>query len=105
VLAFSVSARTREFGIRLAIGSQPSRLLKGVLAEGVVMGALGVIAGSAAGLVLYRVLGGYLGNVQFPGALPIIASALVLVLAAAFASLLPAARAAGVDVIEALRTE
>jgi hypothetical protein len=105
VLAFSVSVRTREFGIRLAIGSQPSGLLKGVLVEGVVMGALGVIAGAAAGLVLYRVLGSYLGTVQFPGALPIFGAAGVLVLAAVLASLLPASRAARVDVIEALRTE
>jgi putative ABC transport system permease protein len=105
VLAFSVSVRTREFGIRLAIGSQPSGLLKGVLAEGVIMGTLGVIGGSVAGLVLYRALGSYLGTVQFPGALPIIGAAGVLVLAAVLASLLPAARAARVDVIEALRTE
>src|SRR3989442_10304748 len=41
VLAFSVSARTREFGIRLAIGSQPRQLLRGVIAEGAVMAAAG----------------------------------------------------------------
>ena len=41
VLAFSVSARTREFGIRLALGSQPKNLLRGVVTEGVVMAAVG----------------------------------------------------------------
>ena len=46
VLAFSVSARTREFGIRLAIGSQPSRLLAGVIAQGAVMAAVGVVTGT-----------------------------------------------------------
>ena len=52
VLAFSVSARTREFGIRLALGSQPENLLRGVVAEGVVMAAVGVLAGAAFGLVV-----------------------------------------------------
>jgi predicted permease len=105
VLAFSVSVRTREFGIRLAIGSQPRALLKAILVEGVIMAALGVLAGSVGGLALYRALGAYLANIQFPGTLPILGSALVLVVAAASASLLPAARAARVDVVDALRTE
>jgi ABC-type antimicrobial peptide transport system permease subunit len=105
VLAFSVSARTREFGIRLAIGSEPRRLLRGILVEGLIMATVGVAAGIAVGLVLYRVLGSYLAQVQFPGAVPIVGAAFVLILAAAFASLLPAARAARVDVMEALRIE
>src|SRR5258708_26452206 len=46
VLAFSVSARTREFGIRLAVGSQPGRLLAGVIAQGDVMAGGGVVFGS-----------------------------------------------------------
>jgi putative ABC transport system permease protein len=50
VLAFSVSARMREFGIRLALGSERQRLFKGVIAEGAVMAALGVLAGAAFGL-------------------------------------------------------
>jgi len=105
VLAFSVSARTREFGIRLAIGSQPGRLLTGVLVEGLVMAALGVISGAIGGVVLYRIIGSYVEQIQFPGAIPIVASALVLLLAASTAALLPAARAARVDVMQALRTE
>ena len=52
VLAFSVSARTREFGVRLAIGSAPRHLLTGVLSEGVRIAALGVAAGAAGGYVL-----------------------------------------------------
>jgi predicted permease len=105
VLAFSVSARTREFGIRLAIGSEPRRLLTGVLVDGLVMAALGLMAGAAAGLIVTRVLGSYLEQVQIPGPLPVIGSAFLLLLAAAIASLLPAARAARVDVVQALRTE
>ncbi|MGA2429360.1 MAG: ADOP family duplicated permease [Candidatus Acidiferrum sp.] len=105
VLAFSVSARTREFGIRLALGSQPENLLRGVVAEGVVIAAIGVLAGAAFGFVVARVAGSYFGDLKMPGALPVIVSAFVLIGAAVVASMLPAARAARVDVIQALRSE
>jgi len=72
VLAFSVSARTREFGIRLALGSQPGNLLRGVVTEGVVMAAVGVVAGAAFGLVVVRVAGSYFGDLKMPGAWPAI---------------------------------
>jgi len=105
VLAFSVSARTREFGIRLALGSQPGHLLKGVIAEGAVMAGVGVLAGAAFGFVMARLAGSYFLDVKMPGALPVILSAFVLLTAAVVASWLPAARAARVDVIQALRSE
>src|SRR5207244_4678993 len=57
VLAFSVSARTREFGVRLAVGSAPRQLLVRVLRGGVVVGAVGIAAGAAGGYVLARVAG------------------------------------------------
>ena len=62
VLAFSVSGRTREFGIRLAVGSQPRHLLAGVIAEGVVIAVVGVVAGAACGYVLAQA-----GGQLFPG--------------------------------------
>jgi len=105
VLAFSVSARTREFGIRLALGSEPRRLLKGVIAEGAVMAAAGVLAGAAFGFVLARLAGRYFLDVKMPGALPVFVSAFVLMAVAVIASVLPAARAARVDVMQALRSE
>ena len=105
VLAFSVSARTREFGIRLALGSEPQRLLKGVIAEGTVMAAAGALAGAAFGFVLVRLAGRYFLDVKMPGALPVFVSAFVLMAVAVIASVLPAARAAGVDVMQALRSE
>jgi putative ABC transport system permease protein len=105
VLAFSVSARTREFGIRLALGSQPQSLLRGVVAEGAVMAAAGVLAGAAFGFVLARLAGRYFLDVKMPGALPVGVSAFVLLTVALVASLLPAARAARVDVMQALRYE
>lgn len=105
VLAFSVSARTREFGIRMALGSQPENILRGVVADGFVMAGVGVLAGAVFGLVVARVAGSYFGDLKMPGALPVIVSALVLLGAAVIASMLPAARAARVDVIQALRSE
>ncbi|HUJ81320.1 MAG TPA: ADOP family duplicated permease [Candidatus Acidoferrales bacterium] len=105
VLAFSVSARTREFGIRLALGSQPKNLLRGVVTEGVVMAGVGVLAGAAFGFIVARVAGSYFGDLKMPGVFPVIVSACVLLSAAIVASMLPAARAARVDVIQALRSE
>jgi ABC-type antimicrobial peptide transport system permease subunit len=105
VLAFSVSARTREFGIRMALGSPPENILRGVVADGAVMAGVGVLAGAVFGLIVARVAGSYFGDLKMPGALPVIVSALVLLGAAVIASMLPAARAARVDVIQALRSE
>jgi predicted permease len=105
VLAFSVSARTREFGIRLALGSEPRQLLKGVIAEGTVMAAAGVVAGAAFGFALARLAGKYFVDVKMPGALPVFVSAFVLIAVAVIASALPAARAARVDIMQALRSE
>jgi putative ABC transport system permease protein len=105
VLTFSVSARTREFGIRLALGSEPQRLLRGVIAEGAFMAATGVIAGAAFGFGLARLAGRYFPDMKMPGALPLLVSAFVLMTVAIVASVLPAARAARVDVMQALRSE
>ena len=105
VLAFSVSGRIREFGIRLALGSQPRSLLMGVVTEGAIIASVGVIAGAVFGGALARVAGSYLFDLKRPSVLPLFASAFVLLASAVIASLLPAARAARVDVIQALRTE
>ncbi|HTC34726.1 MAG TPA: FtsX-like permease family protein, partial [Bryobacteraceae bacterium] len=105
VLAFSVSGRTREFGIRLAIGSQPRDLVTGVIAEGAVMAAVGIVAGVAGGYVLARLASSYFQDIPLPGVLPVIGSAIVLLAAAVVASVLPATRAARVDVMQALRSD
>ena len=105
VLAFSVSARTREFGIRLAIGSEPRHLLTRVLGEGAVIAAAGIVTGIVGGFVLARLVGGYIQDVRLPGILPIFGAAMLLVAAAILASLIPAARASRVDVTQALRSD
>ncbi len=105
VLAFSVSGRMREFGIRMAIGSQPRAILAGVLREGLWMTGVGIVAGAAGGLVMSRIVGSVIGEVQLPGPLPTIGAALVLLVAALGAAVWPAARAARVDVVQALRAD
>jgi putative ABC transport system permease protein len=105
VLAFSVSARTREFGVRLAIGSTPAHLLSRVLREGAIIAILGIVTGIVGGLALVRLVSSYLGEITIPGTFTIVATAATLVLAAIVASLMPAARASRVDVLQALRSE
>ena len=105
VLVFSVSGRTREFGIRLAIGSEPRNLLVRVIGEGAVMAIGGLALGLGAGYALAQLAGSVLGNLKPPGLLPVAGSALVLLLAAVIASAVPAMRAARVDVMQALRAE
>ena len=105
VLAFSVSARTREFGVRLAVGSAPRQLLARIVGEGVTIAATGILAGILGGYALARFVSGLFDHVERPGLLPIASAAAVLIGAAVAASLVPAARAARVDVLQALRSE
>jgi predicted permease len=105
VLAFSVSGRTREFGIRLAIGSQPRHLLAGVIAQGAWMAIAGIVAGAVLGFALARLVASYFPDLQMPGVVPVVGSAIILLAAAVVASFLPAARAARVDVMQAMRTD
>ncbi len=105
VLAFSVSGRTREFGIRLAVGSQPRSLLLRVITEGTAIAIAGLAVGLACGFGLAHLAGTFLADLKTPGMLPVAGSALVLLIAAVTASVIPAARAARIDVIQALRME
>src|SRR2546429_475443 len=68
VLAFSVSARTREFGIRLAIGSAPRHILARVLSEGVVIAAVGIAARAAGGVLVARIAGRIFHGGELAGA-------------------------------------
>ena len=105
VLAFSVSGRTREFGIRMALGAQPRNILTNVLVEGVVMAGIGVGAGVVVGFALSRAISQICTEIHQPGALAFVASAVVILGAAVIASAVPAARAARVNAVEALRSE
>ena len=105
VLAFSVSSRIREFGVRLAIGSQRRQIIGSVIKQGAVMAAAGILAGAIGGFVLARVAASYLADLKMPGVLPVVCAGAVLLIAAVVASALPAARAARIDVMAALRAE
>jgi putative ABC transport system permease protein len=105
VLAFSVSSRTREFGIRIALGALPRNILAGVLKEGVAMAGIGVGAGLAIGFLVSRAVNHSIVPIDQPGALAFAGAALVILSAAVIASAVPAARAARVNAAEALRAE
>lgn len=105
VLAFSVSGRTREFGIRMALGAPPRSILTDVLRDGLTMAGIGVGVGVVFALVIPRAIGTYISDVQTPGVLAFVASAGVILAAAIIASAVPAARAARVNAVEALRAE
>jgi ABC-type antimicrobial peptide transport system permease subunit len=97
VLAFSVSARTREFGVRMALGANPVQILIGVLTEGLWLAAGGLVVGIAGALALSRVLEGLLYEVGALDILTFSLTASVLILVALGASFVPARRATKVD--------
>jgi predicted permease len=105
VLAFSVSGRTREFGIRMALGAQPRNILADVLRQGLTIAAIGVCAGVVFGIAFASGIGHYVTGVHLPGVVSFVASAFVILAAAVIASAVPAARAARVNAVEALRSE
>jgi predicted permease len=105
VLAFSVSGRTREFGIRTALGAPRRSILANVIFDGLVIAMVGVTAGALIGGVFARILGKYVSDVQLPGVVPLLVSAALILTAAVLASAMPAARAARVNAAQALRSE
>ena len=105
VIAYVVTLRTRELGLRLALGAAPRCVLGLVLREGVMLGVVGVVAGLAAFAAIARFLRGLLFGVgpSDPVTLAVVACTLVAV--AALASAIPAWRASRIDPLEALRAE
>ena len=99
-LVVLVGANDHEAMIRLFFATKVW-----VLKEGVVIVTVGITAGAVFGYVLTRVASTYLGTARMPGALPASVAAAVLIGAAVIASLIPAARASRVDVLQALRSE
>jgi putative ABC transport system permease protein len=105
VLAFSVSGRTREFGIRLALGAQPQNIMNDVLLQGLRIAGIGLVAGIVCGVACTQAIARYMTDVHMPGVLSFSVSAFVILAAALGASAVPAARAARVNAVEALRAE
>jgi putative ABC transport system permease protein len=105
VLAYVVSQRTQEIGVRLAIGASPADVVQLFLREGVALAAIGLAIGAAGALAAGRALTTLLFGVSATDPATFIAVALALATAAFCASYLPARRAAKVDPMEALRTD
>jgi ABC-type antimicrobial peptide transport system permease subunit len=105
VIAYSVSQRTREIGIRMAVGASAARVLKMVLSQGLALTAAGAIIGLALTLAMSTVIGGLLNGVN-PRDPAVYASATAVLIATTLVAIyLPARRAARVDPQHALRCE
>ena len=105
MLAFSVSQRRNELGIRLALGAERRTILKMILGEGAMMAGIGLVVGGLAAIPLSRLLAGLLFGVQPIDPITIAVAALLLVAVAPAASWVPARTATAVDPMTALRGE
>lgn len=105
VIAYTVSQRRREIGIRLALGAEPRVLKQMFVRQGLQLSGIGVAIGLAASAVAMRLMSSLLFGISPMDPLTYAAVALVLVTAAVLASYLPARRAATVDPVEALKSE
>jgi predicted permease len=105
LVSYSVSRRTSEIGIRMALGASPQRLLRGVLKEGLVMVGSGVAVGLMLALVLMQPLSRFLAGVKTYDPLSLLGPAALLIAAGLGASYVPARRATRVDPMTALRCE
>lgn len=105
VVAFSVTRRTKEIGIRMALGAQRGNIMRLVLGEGGRMAAFGVAIGIAASFAITRLISSLLFGIRATDPLTFVALAALLSLAALLASYIPARRAMRVDPMVALRYE
>ncbi len=105
LMSYSVTTRTRELGIRLALGAQPRQLLFNIMREGLALGFAGTVLGLAAAFVSVRVISSFLFGVGAGDPLTFTAVALLLLLVIMSASYVPSRRALRVDPIAALRAD
>ena len=105
LISYIVSWRTREIGLRLALGAQRWNIVMAVVSESLFLAAVGCVAGLAGALALSRLLRSFLFEVSALDPLTFSLVPLLMAMVALLAAWIPARRAAGVDPMEALRTE
>ncbi len=105
VISYSVRLRTRELGVRMALGAQRAKVLQLVLLQGMRLAAIGMVCGVVAALALGRVFSTLLFHIQMLDALPWISAVSLLLAVVLLATYLPARRAASIEPMQALRTE
>jgi predicted permease len=105
VISYAVTQRTREIGVRMALGAQPRDVLRLVLGEGMLLAAIGIATGAAGALALTKLLESLLYEIKPRDPATFIAVAISVAAAAALACYIPARRAMRVDPIVALRYE
>jgi putative ABC transport system permease protein len=105
VMSYSVSRRTREIGLRIALGAEPNALLRGIVRQGVALAATGACAGVVAALLLTRLMSGLLYGVTPTDVMTFVAVPVTLCAVALVAALVPARRATKIDPLVALRAE
>jgi len=105
VMALSVSQRTRELGIRMALGASQRKVLTMVMRQGMLLIAIGLVIGVAGALALTRVMSALLFDVEPHDPITFVAVSLVLMAVAAFACFVPARRVTTIDPMLALRSE
>jgi predicted permease len=105
VISYSVTQRTQEIGIRMALGAQASGVLSMVIGQGMQLAGIGAVIGLAASLAFSRLLRNQLFHVSAFDPLTFMVTALILIAAALLACYIPARRATRVDPMDALRYE
>jgi putative ABC transport system permease protein len=105
VIAYAVTQRTREIGVRVALGAQPTEIRRMFVRDGLILAGLGVLVGLATALPLTRLMGALLFGASPLDPLTYVVVTLVLGAGAALASYLPAHRATTIDPVDALRAE
>jgi predicted permease len=105
VMAYNVSRRAQEFGIRLAMGASPGKIRRSVFLHGALMVGMGIAVGLAGAFALARLMGSMLFGVSTADPLTFLAVPVTLVLATLLAGYIPARRATSVDPVDVLRYE